>query len=188
MGLLGNPIDLSGKLVDGSDFDWEAYRGKVVLVDFWATWCGPCIAEAPNVRKNYDLYHDRGFEVVGISLDSKKSALDAYIKKEQVPWVNLFEDGAGWKHPMAVKYGVGAIPTVFLVDRDGEVVSLPRGAELGNQLRLLLTTKADWEKAIAETSEQITPETTDAALISRRAKRTSALSSGTLPSGTGCGQ
>ena len=115
LALLGNELVLEGELLDGSEFDWAAYRGKVVLVDFWATWCGPCIAEVPNVRKHYDLYHERGFEVVGISLDTKKESLAAYVEKENVQWVNLYQDGAGWKHPMAVKYGVSAIPTVFLV-------------------------------------------------------------------------
>jgi thiol-disulfide isomerase/thioredoxin len=170
LALLGNPIELTGTLLDGSEFDWDSYRGKVVLVDFWATWCGPCIAEAPNVRKQYDIYHNRGFEVVGISLDTKKSALEAYLKKEGVPWVNLFQDGAGWKHSMAVKYGVSAIPTVFLVNRDGKVVSLrARGAELGKQLKKLLGTRADWERAIAGYNEQITADTADAQLVSRRA-------------------
>ena len=170
LSLLGNPIELAGKLLDGSDFDWDSYQGKVVLIDFWATWCGPCIAEAPNVRKNYDLYHDLGFEVVGISLDTDKKALEAYLEKENVPWVNLFQAGTGWKHPLALKYGVSAIPTVLLVDRDGKVVSLrARGAELGNQLKKLFDSNSDWERRIALYSERITPETTDAAIISRRA-------------------
>ncbi len=170
LGLLGNLLELEGKLLDGTEFDWAAYRGKVVLVDFWATWCGPCIAEAPNVRAQYDAYHDLGFEVVGISLDTKQSALEAYIKKEKVPWANLYQDGAGWKHPMAVKYGIRSIPSVFLVDRDGKVVSLnARGAELPKQLSKLFNSKSDWERAAEIYSKRITPNTKDAALIARRA-------------------
>jgi thiol-disulfide isomerase/thioredoxin len=139
LALLGKELELEGQLLDGSDFDWSAYRGKVVLVDFWATWCGPCRAEAPNVRKYYEIYHDHGFEVVGISLDTQKKSLEAYLKKEQVPWANLFENGAGWKHPMATKYGIQAIPSVYLISKDGKVVSLnARGAELGKQLEKLL--------------------------------------------------
>ncbi|OYP32239.1 hypothetical protein CGZ80_19370 [Rhodopirellula sp. MGV] len=139
LALLGQEISLVGDLVDGEAFDWDSYRGKVVLVDFWATWCGPCIAEAPNVRKNYDLYHDKGFDVVGISLDTDRERLEAYIAKEDVPWVNLFKEDAGWKHPMAVEYGINAIPSVWLVDKEGKVVSLnARGDELGKQLAKLL--------------------------------------------------
>jgi thiol-disulfide isomerase/thioredoxin len=139
LGLLGNSIEVTGKLVDGSEFDWNKYQGKVVLVDYWATWCGPCIAEAPKVRKMYDLYHDRGFEVVGISLDTDKKKLNDYLNKEEVPWENLFEPGKGWKHPMAIRYGVHAIPAAWLVDQHGRVVSLSaRGDELGKQLGLLI--------------------------------------------------
>ena len=170
LGLLGNPIELTGKLLDGSEFDWDAYKGKVVLVDFWATWCGPCIAEAPNVLKNYNRYHDRGFEVVGISLDSDKAKLENYVKSKKVPWVNLFQSGAGWKHPMAQRYGVNAIPTVFLVNREGNVVSLrARGAELGKQLKRLLETKEDLQREIAALSQQIEADPQDASLLSRRA-------------------
>jgi thiol-disulfide isomerase/thioredoxin len=170
LNLLGNPIELTGQQLDGSEFDWDAYRGKVVLVDFWATWCGPCLAEAPNVKKNYEKYHDRGFEVVAISLDTKKSALQDYVKSKQVPWVNLFQSGAGWKHPMAVKYGVSAIPTVFLVNREGNVVSLrARGAELGKQLKILLETKEDLEREIAECSQQLEDSPGSAALLTKRA-------------------
>ena len=166
LGLLGNAMEITGKSLDGSDFDWESYRGKVVLVDFWATWCGPCLAEAPNARKHYDIYHDYGFEVVGISLDSSKKSLEAYVKKENVPWANLFQEVTGWKHPIAVKYGIHAIPSVFLVDRDGKVVSLQaRGAELGKQLTKLIGPKTmvardfaangEWEQAAQKMQEWV---------------------------------
>ncbi|RIK84189.1 MAG: hypothetical protein DCC68_02025 [Planctomycetota bacterium] len=140
MNLLGNEIEIKGKLVDGSDFDWKAYsKGKVVLVDFWATWCGPCIGELPNVKKNYEKYHAKGFEIVGISLDTDRKKLEAFLEKEGTKWAQLFEDEAGWKHPVAVHYGISGIPTVILVDQQGKVVSLnARGPELGKLLEKLL--------------------------------------------------
>jgi thiol-disulfide isomerase/thioredoxin len=148
MNLLGNEIEIKGKLVDGTDFDWKAYsKGKVILVDFWATWCGPCIAELPNVKKNYEKYHEKGFDVVGISLDTDRKKLEAFLEEEGTKWANLFEDDAGWKHPVAVHYGISGIPTVILVDQQGKVVSLnARGPELGKQLEKLLGSSDSTEK------------------------------------------
>jgi thiol-disulfide isomerase/thioredoxin len=139
LGLVGNPMELAGTTLAGAPFDWAAYRGKVVLVDFWATWCGPCRAELPNVRKNYERYHERGFDVVGISLDRDRETLEKFLKEEQIPWVTLHEKDADGRHPMAEHYGVMAIPTVLLVDREGKVVSLrARGDELSNLLEKLI--------------------------------------------------
>lgn len=136
--LTGSKLELDGTLVGGEAFNWSKYEGKVVLVDFWATWCGPCIAEMPNVRQNYNGYHSKGFEIVGISLDSDEDKLKSFIKKNKVPWDNLFstdEMATGWSHPLATKYGVHGIPFTILVGKDGKVISTGvRGPALGKAL------------------------------------------------------
>lgn len=139
--LLGKEMKIEGATTDGAPFDWKTYRGKVVLVDYWATWCGPCVEELPNVKENYEKYHDKGFEVVGISLDEDPGRLQRFLAEREIPWVCLFEEGAGTNHKMANYYGVMQIPTTMLLDRDGKVVSMDvRGGELGRQLSKLLGT------------------------------------------------
>jgi peroxiredoxin len=143
--LVGQPMPISGKLVEGGQFDIAQFKGKVVLVDFWATWCGPCIAELPNVKDTYSKFHDRGFEVVGISLDNDVDALTKFIMDEHIPWPILFEGGketSGWNHPLAKQYHVNGIPMAVLVDRDGKVVTLSaRGEKLGELVEGLLGSK-----------------------------------------------
>jgi thiol-disulfide isomerase/thioredoxin len=139
--LLGSSMEVAGSTLQGQPFNLKTYQGKVVLVDFWATWCGPCRAELPHVKELYDAYHDRGFEVVGISLDSDRAQLEEFLKTEKIAWVTLFDDKAesGWDNPIATKYGVNAIPTAILVNQQGKVVSLEaRGPELTEKLQELL--------------------------------------------------
>lgn len=109
---------------------------KPVLVDFWATWCPPCVAEMPSVKRTYDMYHSKGFEVVGVSLDKDKAALEAYIAENQLPWANLFGANA---QQMAAHYKIEGIPAPILVNAEGNVVSTSaRGEVLGQLLTELL--------------------------------------------------
>jgi thiol-disulfide isomerase/thioredoxin len=137
LSLPGHPMEIKGTLLSGKPFEQSSLAGKVVLIDFWATWCGPCVAEIPNVLEQYEKYHDKGFEVVGISLDEDREALEKFVGEQKIPWPILYEkpEGEGWRHPLSTYYGISGIPTVILIGRDGNVITLnARGEKLGEQL------------------------------------------------------
>ena len=134
---MGDVIDISFRSVNSGKVNLAEMKGKVVLLDFWATWCGPCIAELPNVKEAYKKYHDKGFEIVGISLDSDKSRLKDFIKENDMPWPQHF-DGNGWKNKLAVTYGVRSIPAVFLVKDNKVIATGVRGSALEAKLEELL--------------------------------------------------
>ena len=118
--LVGKPLTIAGVKVDGDKFSTDSLKGKVVLVDFWATWCGPCMQELPRVKKIYADNHDKGLEIVGVSCDRSEDALVKFLAdNKDMPWPQLFDKAQpGW-HAIAKNFGVTGIPTMFLIDRKG---------------------------------------------------------------------
>jgi thiol-disulfide isomerase/thioredoxin len=120
--MIGKPVDIRFTATDGSTVDTQALRGKVVLIDFWASWCPDCIREMPTVRKAYQKYKDKGLTILGISLDKDEQALSNFVAKKLIPWPQDF-DGKGWETELAMKYGVSAIPEMWLINQEGAVIS-----------------------------------------------------------------
>jgi thiol-disulfide isomerase/thioredoxin len=131
------PLEMKFTAVDGREVDVSKLQGKVVLIDFWATWCGPCVAELPNVLKAYKELHPKGFEIVGISLDGEKSELEAFVKEKGMEWPQYF-DGKGWQNEIATKYGIQSIPAMWLLNKKGMVVSTAARGNLEEQVTKLL--------------------------------------------------
>jgi thiol-disulfide isomerase/thioredoxin len=122
--------DFNEKDTAGKPLAIANYKGKVVLIDFWATWCGPCRAELPNVIATYKKYHNQGFEIIGISLDQDQAKLTGFTKSMNMTWPQYF-DGQGWGNKLAVKYGMESIPATYLLDGNGKIIGRDlRGDEL----------------------------------------------------------
>jgi peroxiredoxin len=129
---------IEGKAIDGAAVSTTALKGKVVLVDFWATWCPPCREEIPNVVAAYEKYHAKGFEVVAVSLDRDEGDLKKFIEEKKMPWPQIYEGAS----EIAEKFGVESIPTTYLIGADGKVVARDlRGDDLAKHLEVLLAKK-----------------------------------------------
>ena len=132
------PIAFEVTDLRGKKLTLDQYKGKVVLLDFWATWCGPCKVEMPNVVRTYKKYNPKGFDIVGISLDQNKTSMENYVKSAGMEWRHHF-DGKGWQNGVAMLYKVRFIPATYLIDKKGKIrYRSLRGRQLEDAVKKLL--------------------------------------------------
>jgi len=147
---VGKPFELEfTDAVKGTSISMKGLRGKVVVIDFWATWCGPCVAEMPKMKTLYAKYHEKGVEFIGVSLDQPEDQggldkLKAFVAKNEITWPQYYQ-GKGWDSDFSKSWGINSIPCVFIVDREGKLSSIEARGKLDTMIPELLG--EDKEKA-----------------------------------------
>ena len=122
----------------GNTINLSSLKGKVVMIDFWASWCGPCRRANPSVVRLYEKYKDKGLEVYGVSIDSKKNDWIKAIQHDKITYTQVNDDG-GWQSSVAAKYSVEAIPATFLLNKTGVIIAIDlEGKNLENKIKELL--------------------------------------------------
>jgi thiol-disulfide isomerase/thioredoxin len=134
---LGKPITIQFMDISGNPINLAKMKGNVVLIDFWATWCKPCVREIPQIVQIYDKYHQKGLEIIGISFDENLDSLKQMIQEKKMLWPQYF-DGKIWGNTIAIEYGIIAVPTMWLVDKTGVLVDIHAGEELEDKIAELL--------------------------------------------------
>lgn len=126
------------ELLSGEAFKLSEFRGSVVIVDFWATWCGPCLIELPNVKRVFEAQRGNGLQIISISLDRSVDRCREFVQKQGMDWYHV-ADGGFWQAELAVRFGIHSIPAMFVIGKDGKLVaSRPRGDELEHAVRQAL--------------------------------------------------
>jgi len=124
--------------LNGDSVSLGDLKGKVVLVDFWASWCGPCRQNNPNLVKLYSRYQDKGFEILSVSIDKKAADWKKAVNTDNLKWIQVIDD-KGWEASTTLVYGVDAIPASFLIDKDGIVRAInPEGSDLDHKIKKLI--------------------------------------------------
>lgn len=146
--LLGNKFEFTATTVDGQSLSTDDLTDKFVIVDFFATWCEPCLTEVPHLKKHFDKYHAKGLEVIGISLDEDAAGLEKYLQQAKLPWPIIHDNHPEPLQRLQMKFGIAHLPTVLLLNKEGTVVSLTaRGAELDRLMQMLFDAPTPAEPA-----------------------------------------
>jgi thiol-disulfide isomerase/thioredoxin len=138
---IGKPFELSfNDAVSGKAVSTKDLKGKVIVVDFWATWCGPCVGEMPHMKELYSKFHDKGVEFLGVSLDNEGDGLASlkdFVAKNEIPWPQYYQ-GKGWESEFSKSWGINSIPALFVVDKEGNLANVEARGQLETLLPQLL--------------------------------------------------
>jgi thiol-disulfide isomerase/thioredoxin len=141
-GQVGRPAEVAFTALDGRKVNLAEMKGHVVVLDFWATWCGPCMQEMPHVKATFEKYHSRGLEIVGISFDRDRQILQSVVKESGIPWPQYFEEGQG-NNVFGLKFGIRHYPSMWLVDKKGVVRFISAGRDMEKKIEALLAENPD---------------------------------------------